>query len=227
MPERRPPSDGGSKLSLQTLIVASLSSLTAAILTSHFWRGGTPITAAITPVLVALASEIYSRPARRITELSSRAASSTRARAGVTVPSEPRREPDRPLNGEAAPGSIKVYRAERRPRRRIQPKVVIATAAAAFAIAAVVLTVPELVFGGSVASHGKTTFFGGHRHKHKSSQQTTTSPTSTAPTQSTTAPTQSTTTPAPPAQTVPQSTAPTPQGATPPAGAAPQQGTTR
>src|SRR5437763_9738889 len=73
VPDRRPNDDGGSKLSPQTLIVASLASLTAAIVTSTFWQRGTPITAAITPVLVAIASELYSRPARRITELSSRA----------------------------------------------------------------------------------------------------------------------------------------------------------
>src|SRR3954449_13176369 len=67
--------DGGTKLSPQTLIVASLASLTAAIVTSTFWRGGTPITAALSPVVVAIASELSIRPAGRNTELGSRAGS--------------------------------------------------------------------------------------------------------------------------------------------------------
>jgi hypothetical protein len=225
MPDRRTPSDGGSRLSLQTLIVASLASLTAAIVVSTFWQGGTPIAAAITPVIVAVASELYSRPARRISALSARAAERTRARTAdgavrrpverTRVGGPPSQLPERePLSEPEGVGPIRVYRSESSGRRRIHLKVALATAAVAFVIAAAVLTVPELVFGGSVASHGKTTFFGGSTHKSKSKRNTQTSPSSTSP--SSTAPTQSQTTTAPPAQTVPQTTTPSapPSGTT-------------
>jgi hypothetical protein len=226
-------------LSPQTLIVASLASLTAAIVTSTFWQRGTPITAAITPVIVALASELYSRPAKRITELSSRAGtvrtsrfSEQRERVSTGAPRDfesHRPEPLRPPD-ESEPGPVRVYRTEQRssPIRRVHIRVALVTAAIAFAIAAATLTLPELVFGGSVASHGKTTLFGGATHRHKSSNHknnsssssTQTAPTTSAPAPTTTAPAPSTTTP--PAQTAPQTTAPT---QTPPGSPAPQ-GTT-
>jgi hypothetical protein len=229
----RPAPDRG-KLSPQTLIVASLASLTAAIVTSIFWQTGTPITAAITPVIVALASELYSRPARRITELGSRGASTrTRRERGQGVPRErtrvggpPRRLPEAPPPGDPALGPMRVYRSEPAfaGRRRLHIKLALVTAAIAFLIAAVVLTVPELVFGGSVASHGKTTFFGGQSHKRDgSNRKTPTTPSSTAPSQ-----TPSKTTTQPPAQTVPQATTPTtppPQSTTSPGRAVPK-GTT-
>ena len=231
MSPRRSDQDGGTKLSPQTLIVASLASLTAAIVTSTFWQRGTPITAAITPVIVALASEIYSRPARRITQLSARGAvrtrhaeeSSVRERVPTGAPPErglPVRPPeDSPL------GPMRVYRTEQRssPIRRIHIRAALVTAAVAFAIAAAVLTLPELLFGGSVASHGKTTLFGGHTHKHRSTKPnngaTQTAPTTSTPSPTTTAPAPTTTTPTTtPAQTAPQTTtpAPTPQATPPP-----------
>jgi preprotein translocase subunit Sec61beta len=228
MPERDS-GGGGSRLSPQTLIVASLASLTAAIVTSTFWQKGTPITAAITPVIVALASELYSRPARRISEYRSRAATRTqrplardlqRERERERVGAPPREE--RPSLAEpGSAGPIRVYRAERPPRRRIHPKVVIVTAAIAFAIALVVLTVPELVFGGAAASSGNTTFFGGgHSKKHLPNKQKNSTPSRTQTTPQATTPQPTTTTPsAPPAQTTPQATQPS---TPPPAAPAPQ-----
>jgi len=231
--DRRPNDDGGTRLSPQTLIVASLASLTAAIVTSTFWQRGTPITAALTPVIVAIASELYGRPARRITELGAartrRLGENVSERERVPTGAPPERwrpEALRPPD-ESDLGPMRVYRTEQRssPIRRVHIRAALVTAALAFVIAAAVLTLPELVFGGSVASHGKTTFFGGgHQRSHKTStkhQTTQTTPTTTAPT--TTTPTQSApTVTAPPAQTTPQTTAPsqqTPAPATP----APQQ----
>jgi hypothetical protein len=234
VPDRRPNDDGGSKLSPQTLIVASLASLTAAIVTSTFWQRGTPITAALTPVIVALASELYSRPARRITQLSSRRFTAEEIRARERVPTGgplERRRPEalQPPEDESL-GPVRIYRAAAErpsPVRRVHIRVALATAAIAFVIAALVLTLPELVFGGSVASHGRTTFFGGTHHRSRTApkhESTSTAPTTTnAPT--TTAPTQSApTVTAPPAQTVPQTTAPTPQPA--PSGAPAPSATT-
>jgi hypothetical protein len=234
MRERRP--SDGNRLSPQTLIVASLASLTAAIVTSTFWQKGTPITAAITPVIVALASELYSRPARRITQLSSRATTRSRrfdpveqvARERAALGGRSSWDDDEgddhdhrpPPIREPGTGPIRVYRAGggdsgRSWRNRINPKVAVATAAIAFAIAVAALTLPELVLGGSVASHGKTTFFGGsHKPSSKKSDKTQTAPTTSDKTQST--PTVTVTTPQQaPAQTAPQTTTPTPAAPTP------------
>ena len=188
-------SGGGNKLSPQTLIVASLASLTAAIVVSHFWRGGTPIAAAITPVIVAVASELYRRPAERITRLSSRAAGVT-TRSRSAGPAHDAVVLTRTFDDDLAP--VRVYRHERRRVRSVHIKVAVATAVVAFAIAVAVLTLPELVFGGSLASHGRTTFFGGGHH-HAATTTTVTKSSSSAP-----AATQTTTTPVP--------------GAAPPAG---------
>ena len=227
VPNRAPQGGGGgSRLSPQTLIVASLASLTAAIVTSHFWRGGTPITAALTPVLVALASEIYRRPAERITRLSSRAASSVAARDRVTAgppaarlddwapderpPDEPRLDvPDFGL------GPVRVYRQQ--PDRRLHIKIVLATALVAFAIAIAALTLPELIFGGSLASHARTTFFGGPTH-HRSTHTVTTTTSAQSTTATATTATKTVTAPAQTQQTSTQTTsttAPAPLGGAP------------
>jgi hypothetical protein len=197
--------DPGNRLSPQTLVVASLASVTAAVVTSHFWRGGTPITAALTPIIVAIASELYRRPAERITRLGSRATAvrsrvpeRERVSTGPPAPLPPRDEiPE-------GPGPIRVYRAPSS-RRRFHAKVVIATAAVAFAIAAAALTLPELVFGGSLASHGRTTFFGGGSRHHHSKSNGGTTTTTTQSRSSSTVPTTTVTVPAP-AQQQPQTT---------------------
>jgi hypothetical protein len=205
---------GGSRLSPQTLIVASLASLTAAIVVSHFWRGGTPIAAAITPVIVAIASELYRRPAERITRLGARA-TAVRQRESVLTGAPP--EPPRTEVPEG-PGPISVYRTPSN-RRRFHAKVVAATAAVAFVIAIAVLTLPELIFGGSLASHGRTTFFGGSSHHRSTSTHTTTTITTESTQQSSSAtPTTTVTVPAP-AAPAPQTT--TSQAAPPPGASGP------
>lgn len=198
---RSPSGGGGSRLSPQTLIVASLASLTAAIVVSHFWRGGTPIAAAITPVIVALASELYRRPAERITQLGSRA-TAVRQRERVLTGAPP--EPPRTEVPEG-PGAIRVYRTPSN-RRRFHAKVVAATAAVAFVIAIAVLTLPELVFGGSLASHGRTTFFGGSTHHRSTSTHTTTTITTQSTQQSSSAAPTTTVTVPSPAAPAPQTT---------------------
>ena len=55
-------------LSVRTLAIASVASAVAALLTSLFWTRGTPIAAAITPVIVALVSELLHRPAEVISQ---------------------------------------------------------------------------------------------------------------------------------------------------------------
>ena len=53
---------GGEGLSLQTLVVAALASGVAAVVVSHIWKDGTVIAAAMTPVIVAIAKELITRP---------------------------------------------------------------------------------------------------------------------------------------------------------------------
>jgi hypothetical protein len=216
--------------------VASLASLTAAIVTSHFWRGGTPITAALTPVLVALASEIYRRPAERITKLSSRAAASTRVRGSVAardrVTAGPPaasldddapngRPPDAPRLAvpDAGLGPMRVYR--QTPDRRLHLRIAFVTAVVAFVIAIAALTLPELIFGGSLASHARTTFFGGHTRHHRSTRTVTTTTSARSSTATATTATKTVTAPAQTQQTSTQTSTTPPPAAPAPQGGAP------
>jgi hypothetical protein len=103
------------------------------------------------------------------------------AGARATPPARPRptSEPVTEPPDASTPGPIKTYGR----RRRLRLVVAIATGVAAFVVALVALTVPELIFGGSVAGKGDTTLFGGRTEK------TTTSPTQTSTTQTSTSPT--------------------------------------
>jgi hypothetical protein len=155
-------------------------------------------------------------------------------------------DPDAPPQGAAPPGArggrpgeapsrgappapTRVYRSEaarRRPaRRRIAYRVVFGTAALAFVIGVLALTVPELIAGGSVGKNdGRTTLFGGSKKSKDSGngasqtpQKTTTEQTDTSeqPTTSTEEPTTPetettpTTTEQPPGEPTPTETTPT------------------
>src|SRR3954469_21610567 len=99
------------RLNRRTLAIASIASATAAVVTSQFWAGGTPIAAAVTPVIVALVSEMLHKPteviARRIT--SERPALSPRSERSPTTPPRARDGGDPP---------VRVYGGNRKPRRR-------------------------------------------------------------------------------------------------------------
>jgi hypothetical protein len=179
----------GEGFSFDTLLIASIASATAAIVTSQFWQGGTPIAAAVTPIIVSLVSEALKRPmqselvrrrARRAAELS--AAPIRRYRTGeppvVTEDREREVEPAPPdRNGEAdTPQEYTVYGARREEppawrerlsgwRERLSQKrvkIALVTGVLAFLIAGLAVTLPELIFGGSVTGTDRnTTFFGG------------------------------------------------------------------
>jgi hypothetical protein len=137
------------------------------VVTSFFWPGGTVVSAAMTPVIVSVVREALQRPARRI-------ATAGTGRIGETLGlglreqlgSERGRGIDlkrrlrlpsfksRPATSDAPYGTV--YG-----RRRVRLKAALITGGLAFVIAAVVLTVPELVFGGSLSGNRSTTFFGG------------------------------------------------------------------
>lgn len=159
---------GQGGLSLQTVVIASLASVTAAILTSRLLPpGATIFTAAMTPMIVAVVSDLLHRPARRVTELRARRTEVMRqpARAGGRgegrwAPLEDeldalRAEPEPPSRNGA--GARRDYGG----RRRLHPKWIAATAAIAFVLAVGALTIPELLFGGALGSDRRTTVFGG------------------------------------------------------------------
>ena len=181
---QRSPQQGGEGLSLQTLVIAALAAGCAAVLTSYFWQRGTLISAAMTPVIVTVVSEMLKRPAQTVRRAARSARTATPARervplahgAGAGSPAEgPSRELPAPREPSAPPMSqYKVYRSETaRPRfGRVHWKIVLATAGAAFVIAVGVLTLPELLFGSSVSGSHGTTFFGGTTQRHTSSYKT-------------------------------------------------------
>jgi hypothetical protein len=230
---RRSSRDG---LSVQTLVIAALASAAAAIVTSTFWRGGTIVTAAMTPVIVSIVKELLARPiesdlVRRPVQRVRTVAPAAGARRFQRqeqgrVPVEagargravrggerpyPAGDVPRPTPGDRALGTGPVRTYGR--RRKLRIGLALATGVVAFAVALVALTVPELIFGGSVVSKGGTTFFGGRTEKTATTprQQTPTgtSPTSTSPTTS-------------PQQTGPQ-TSTSPNGQTAPSDQPPSQ----
>jgi hypothetical protein len=174
-------------LNLQTLVVAAVASGVAAILVSHVWKDGTVLAAAMTPVLVSILKEALQRPmqsevvrrsasrvssvatapARRVTSAGSRSAGGSSA----TRTYEP---PPATGNGNGARNDV-VAAGPRRDYstaggsragfltrlRGTHLKIAIATGLLAFVVAAVVITVPELLFGGAVSSGHSTTIFGG------------------------------------------------------------------
>jgi hypothetical protein len=132
-----------------TLVIASASSVVAAILVSKLWGPGTVIGAAATPVIVTFVGELLKKPAEKITVVRvSPSGTQVHERTAPPPPTSPR--------SKAAPEP-----GERRSRRPLV--FALATGLAAFVIGAVVLTGSELVFGdSSVASGGKrTTIFSG------------------------------------------------------------------
>jgi hypothetical protein len=168
------PAGGGSDLDVTTLMIAALASAAAAFVTSQVWQGGTLLSAAISPVIVALVKEGLSRPAKRVRTVRLARPDDRTVRQDTT-----RR---RTSDGTFAPAPsddltpITVYsggggdgRAESRwsPRRI---RIALITGLLAFAAVVVVFTVPELVSGSSIGGGGshRTTLFGGTATKRKS-----------------------------------------------------------
>jgi hypothetical protein len=230
------------RLNLRTLVIASAASATAALVTSRLWIAGTWIAAAMTPVLVTLVSEMLRRPTDRIArgmtldrpalpdpEAPPAPAARIRPEAAAAQRVADRlRDADQPLPDPEAPEPMRVYRSEsarRAPRRRrIAYGVVLGTAAIAFVIGALTLTLGELIGGGSAGNNDRrTTLIGGSSKKQDSTEQeaprqTTTESTeteqqsTTTEQQSTTSQTETTTAPATPAPSdgaAPSETTPT------------------
>jgi hypothetical protein len=192
--------NGGERregVDIGTLAVAAIAAVAAAVVTSKLWPGGTMLSTAMTPVIVAVVKEWLRKPAERISAVSAKApevaarviapartggsegtapVGSAPARVAEAAPTVPADGGERvvvppvgsPAAGTApeetflepapadAPSRYRLYR-----RRGRHWRLAVVTGLVAFAAAALAITVPELVFGGSVTGNGSTTVFGG------------------------------------------------------------------
>ena len=196
---------------MRTLVIASVASATAAVVTSQLSTTGTWIAAAMTPVIVTLVSELLHRPTERIAGRISteRPAPSPRPGAAARRREEPVEEatsaagppPARPEQAGRPPArpqpasGVRVYRSSATPprRRKVAVGAVLGTAMLALLIAVVALTVPELVAGGSVGESNRSTTFFGKRNSDssdaKDQRAPTTDTTDDAPTETEQTPT--------------------------------------
>ena len=139
--------ESGGGLSVQTLLISSVSAVVATLVVSQFWEQGTLFFTALVPVAVALTAEALRRPAEKITKV----APPVRARRAPA----PRAEQGDPFG---------LYEPERpKPLERRWVRVGLVTGVVAFLIGAVVVTVSELaLFDRSVGGgERRTTLLGG------------------------------------------------------------------
>jgi hypothetical protein len=191
-----------SGLSLQTLVVASVASAAASFAASRIWGPGTLISAAATPVVVALVSEFLRRPVQRVSATArklpapqslpaarKRTMAQTEGPARVKPDPQIAAEPHSPSGQQADPpaaiepdvdsGTVEPTRAEAwRPRWRLA----LITGLVAFAIVVAFYTVPDLVAGHSITGNGAATTFFGDSANAKQKPGLTTTRTATSPT---------------------------------------------
>ena len=170
---------GGGGVDLPTLAITAAASATAAYVTSKIWAPGTLGAAATTPVLIALLKEAYAKPTQAVTR-----AVPVRGvvrSAGAGEPAQPRA----PGESSTRPGDLPAPAQERVPQPgevsgRSRPprhawKMAVVTGLLGFLIAAVIITVPEVVAGKSAAGGGRqTTLFGGEERESETETETTT-----------------------------------------------------
>jgi hypothetical protein len=205
----------GGGVELSTLVITAVASACAAYVTSVVWAPGTLVSAAITPVIVALIKEALERPAKVVTRAVPVRGVVRSAREDEHAGSA---QPFEPVDERVAQQGEIAGRSGSFSRRAWQTAII--TGLLGFLVAAVIITVPEFVAGKAASGSGQTTLFGGHK---RSSTPATDTTTSTTPTQTETAPlTQTVTVPpvetttVPPAQTttLPSETTPLPPDAT-------------
>jgi hypothetical protein len=162
-------------LSPKTLLIAAVASAVAALVIPLVWRPGTVFAAAMTPIVVAIVSELLRRPVETVSSVTAR-----RPARGAEVLDEPFDEPFDPLAPpsaeeldtlpQASSGRRAVHR--RRPLTGRQWKLALATGLVAFAAVAALFTASELLAGDSVSGDGRTTFFSGSgRDRDEPAQQ--------------------------------------------------------
>jgi hypothetical protein len=178
---REPEAKSSSSLSLQTLVISSVSAVVAAAVVPLFWQRGSLIATAITPIVVALASEALNRPAKAITAAAPKvarrsatgAALRSRQPTGVGARGDGPERVARAPRGAAPPAAPPPWsgdtedpfglRAPEPRRRRLPLRLAVVTGLLAALIGAGVVTASELaVFGHSIGHSGReTSLFGG------------------------------------------------------------------
>lgn len=179
-------SRGGSGVDLPTLVVTALASAVAAYVTSKIWAPGTLAAAAFTPVLVAVLKEAFARPVEVVTravpvrgvvrsssgpddaqDLAPAGSLSRDAGAGAGG--------DTPEAIEARIAQLGEVPGSSRPGGRRAWQAAVVTGLLGFLVAAVIITVPELVAGSSASGGGRdTTLFGGGKSSSRTPATTTT-----------------------------------------------------
>lgn len=208
------------RLSVRTLAIASASSAIAAIVTSRLWAAGTPIAAAMTPVLVTLLSEMLHRPTAKIAERFTVETDALPEAMGSGPPptdvedEDPQPMREQPLRDE----SVSVYRSGVR-KPTLPWKLIAATAALAFVIGVGVLTLPQLIAGESLLKGNPPGYGSASKKKSKADpaeEDSRQAPTQTEQEPDTTTPERTTTDEEPGSRTAPEATTPAP-GEEPPA----------
>ena len=194
-----------SGIELTTLFLSAIASASAAYVTSKIWAQGTLLSAAMSPVIVALVKEGLRKPTEVVANVATVAAPSRWTRTSADdaglVPDptavRPPRDPDAPVADPDAPhvllppvvatdahSAVSVYSTR---ANRLRWRLAVLTGLLGFVICVLVFTVPELISGKSIgrSSGHATTIFGGRRSKHHN--KTSTTSTSTTKTTSTTA----------------------------------------
>ena len=178
---QKDPKSGG--LSLQTLVISSLAAVAAASLVPMFWQRGSLLATAITPIVVAIVSELLNRPAKAITAVAPRV--TRRSATGAAV----RREQPTGVGARGGgPEQLPPRREDpfglyedERPRRRYPLRLAVITGLLAAVIGAGVVTASELaVFHHQIGNDRRTTgLLGGKVHKSKATPTPTPTPTET------------------------------------------------
>lgn len=253
------PRSSSSKVDTQTLFVTAVASAIAAYACSKLWAPGTLVAAAFTPVVVAILKDVVGRstdvvtravPVRGVVRSAAKPPSDS-ADAPTEVQPPPYIPPvvgapfgdplAPPLLQPPLPDDVGEDPTARVPQpgqvtyhdggngRRKGLRVAIVTGLLGFLVATVVLTVPELVVGGSASGNGRgTTLFGGGKDRDTETKTTPSSeqsPAAPAPQTTVTAPEDDTTTVPPQTEPPPPAGgdgAPTPE--VPDTGGAPAPG---
>ncbi|MBB4661323.1 hypothetical protein [Conexibacter arvalis] len=203
-----------SRISWRTLTVASVASVAAAFLVSSLWAPGTLIGAAVTPVVVALVSELVRKPIEAVPSPSAalaplrpsgRGGPPASAREHPVAPPVPEpAEPldpthERPAHGrrsdaEAGREVVHEYpRSDHRGWDRRRIRLALVTGALAFAIAVGFFVVADLTTGSAITGRGGSSSLFSPRQRGGGDERPAT--TSTTPAEQTT-PQQTTTPPA-------------------------------
>ena len=182
-PAGRPAGRGGSTISVQTLIVASVASAVTSYTVSRLWGPGTLLSAAATPILVALISELVRRPVVGVSSTAQKVAvaplrfrpatqahdppAPSAAAPAPAAPAEQPRHPPRPVDpgspatGEQwAPAGAPPVIEQRSggPRWRL----VLMTGVLACVIVVGLFTALDVIAGKSITGNGdSTTYFSG------------------------------------------------------------------